>query len=187
MSASWRRNWACPIPPGSFLDTEGRVLGTHRGFLHYTIGQRKGLGLSFGEPRFVVSKDAAAGSVTLGTGEALLSRTLMAEDVNLIALPDLTAPLRVTAKTRYRQTESPALLEPCGDSRIRLTFDQPQRAVTPARPSSFIGTTSSSAAAPLSNTNPLCLGRGDFFGLSAAPDERTAPEGPASARIGADQ
>ncbi len=122
-----------PNPPGSFLDTEGRVLGTHRGFLHYTIGQRKGLGLSFGEPRFVVSKDAAAGSVTLGTGEALLSRTLMAEDVNLIALPDLTAPLRVTAKTRYRQTESPALLEPCGDSRIRLTFDQPQRAVTPGQ------------------------------------------------------
>lgn len=122
-----------PNPPGSFLDTEGRILGTHRGFLHYTIGQRKGLGLSFGEPRFVVSKDAAAGSVTLGTGEALLSHTLTAEDVNLIALPDLSAPLRVTAKTRYRQAECPALLELYGDSRIRLTFDQPQRAVTPGQ------------------------------------------------------
>lgn len=122
-----------PNQPGSFLDTEGRVLGTHRGFLHYTIGQRKGLGLSFGEPRFVVSKDAAAGSVTLGTGEALLSCTLTAEDVNLIALPDLAAPMRVTAKTRYRQAECPALLELCGDSRIRLIFDQPQRAVTPGQ------------------------------------------------------
>ena len=122
-----------PNPCGAFLDTQGNPVGTHRGFLHYTIGQRKGLGVAFGEPRFVVSKDAAAGTVTLGEREDLLSHTLLAEDVHLISLPALTVPLRVTAKTRYSQAESPALLEPAGDSRIRLTFDRPQRAVTPGQ------------------------------------------------------
>ena len=122
-----------PNPPGAFLDTQGHPVGTHRGFLHYTVGQRKGLGVTFGEPRFVVSKDAAAGTVTLGKREELFTRTLLAEDVNLIALPELTGPLRVEAKTRYSQAAAPAVLEPSGDSHIRLTFDSPQRAVTPGQ------------------------------------------------------
>lgn len=126
-----------PNPPGRFLDTQGNPVGTHRGFLRYTIGQRKGLGVAFGEPRYVVSKDAEAGTVTLGGQEDLFSPTLLAEDVNLISLSDLAAPLRVTAKTRYSQAEVPALLEPAGDSRIRLTFDRPQRAVTPGQAAVF--------------------------------------------------
>lgn len=123
-----------PNPPGDFLDMQGNPVGTHRGFLHYTIGQRKGLGLAFGEPRFVISKHAAAGTVTLGRQEDLFTRTLFAEDVNLISLPELTEPVRVTAKTRYSQAAAPALLESSGDSRIRLTFDSPQRPSPPARP-----------------------------------------------------
>ena len=116
---------------------QGNPVGTHRGFLHYTIGQRKGLGLAFGEPRFVISKHAAAGTVTLGRQEDLFTRTLFAEDVNLISLPELTEPVRVTAKTRYSQAAAPALLESSGDSRIRLTFDSPQRAVTPGQAAVF--------------------------------------------------
>ena len=126
-----------PNPPGDFLDMQGNPVGTHRGFLHYTIGQRKGLGLAFGEPRFVISKHAAAGTVTLGRQEDLFTRTLFAEDVNLISLPELTEPVRVTAKTRYSQAAAPALLESSGDSRIRLTFDSPQRAVTPGQAAVF--------------------------------------------------
>ena len=126
-----------PNPPGDFLDMQGNPVGTHRGFLHYTIGQRKGLGLAFGEPRFDISKHAAAGTVTLGRQEDLFTRTLFAEDVNLISLPELTEPVRVTAKTRYSQAAAPALLESSGDSRIRLTFDSPQRAVTPGQAAVF--------------------------------------------------
>lgn len=119
--------------PGSFLDTEGRVIGTHRGILAYTIGQRKGLGVAFGTPRFVLSKDATQNTVTLGANEDLFSGSLIARDVNWIAVPSLSAPLRVTAKTRYQHAEADATVEPYGEDRIRVTFDIPQRALTPGQ------------------------------------------------------
>lgn len=122
-----------PCPPGDFLDREGRVVGRHRGAVRYTLGQRKGLGLALGAPVYVCAKDMAANTVTVGPEEALLSRTVWAEEVNWIAVPTLDGSLRVTARTRYRQPEQAATVFPAGPDRIRLEFDAPQRAVTPGQ------------------------------------------------------
>ncbi len=119
--------------PGDFLDMDGARIGTHAGVESYTIGQRKGLRVAFGEPRFVVAKDALQNTVTLGRSEDLFSCALTADDVNLIAVNELKEPLRVTAKTRYTQAQAPATLEMLGDSRIRVRFDEPQRAITPGQ------------------------------------------------------
>lgn len=118
---------------GNFVDEEGHVLGTHRGMAAYTVGQRKGLGIAFGEPRFVVSKNAATNTVVLGKNESLFSTSLVAENANWIALEALTEPMRVTARTRYQQRESAATVEPYGENGFRVVFDEPQRAVTPGQ------------------------------------------------------
>ncbi len=115
---------------GDFVDECGQRLGRHRGVAAYTIGQRKGLGIAFGEPRFVVDKDAAANTVTLGKSEALFSTGLLAENANWIAIPALHEPLRVTAKTRYQQKEALATVYPEGENGFRLVFDESQRALT---------------------------------------------------------
>ncbi len=114
---------------GNFLDVDGNVIGTHRGIIHYTIGQRKGLGTAFGKPMFVVGKDVINNTVTLGEAFDLLTSELLADDVNLISVSSLDAPMRVTAKTRYSQREEPAIIMQSG-SCIKVIFDKPQRAVT---------------------------------------------------------
>lgn len=124
-------------PAGDFLTQEGRVAGRHRGAVRYTLGQRKGLGLSMGEPVYVCGKDMAANTVTVGPEIALFSREILVEDLNWIALEGLTAPLPVKAKTRSRQTEQPATAYPAENGRVRLVFDQPQRAVTPGQAAVF--------------------------------------------------
>ena len=116
--------------PGDFVDQEGHVLGRHRGLECYTTGQRKGLGVSADAPLYVVRKDLNAGTVVLGPDSALYTDTLTAERVNLISLPALTGPIQVTAKTRYSQKEAEATVEPLEGGRVRVTFAQPQRAVT---------------------------------------------------------
>ena len=117
-------------PAGPFLDLEGKELGRHRGAVAYTIGQRKGLGLAMGEPVYVCKKDMAANAVSVGPESALYTRTLFARELNWISVPGLDGPMRVKAKTRYRQVEQPATVYPQGPDCIRLEFDQPQRAVT---------------------------------------------------------
>lgn len=117
-------------PYGDFTDLEGRILGVHKGIDRYTIGQRKGLGISLGKPAYVVSKDAAANTVVLGNEEDLYTSSLKAEDVNLIAFESLEAPMRITAKTRYGQKDQPATLSYDGGGIYRVDFDKPQRAVT---------------------------------------------------------
>ncbi len=118
---------------GAYLDTEGNRIGTHRGVEAYTIGQRKGLGVAFGEPRFVVSKNAAANTVTLGRSEDLFATELTADEVNWIAVETLTAPTRVQVKTRYKQVESDATVYPPQGDTVRVVFDTPQRAITPGQ------------------------------------------------------
>ena len=119
-------------PAGDFLDESGRVVGTHNGAVRYTIGQRKGLGLAMGAPVYVCGKDMQANTVTVGPEEMLFDRIVYADEVNWIAIPELTGPLRVTARTRYHQVEQAATVYPaeCG---FRLEFDQPQRAPTPGQ------------------------------------------------------
>ena len=117
-------------PPGDFIDREGRVLGRHRGIIRYTIGQRKGLGLSFDAPHYVCAIDPEANTVTLGVERELYERVVHVGRLNLISLPALTEPMRVKAKVRYRGREAWATAEPEGADGLRLIFDEPQRAVT---------------------------------------------------------
>lgn len=117
-------------PPGDFLDQEGKVVGRHQGAVRYTPGQRKGLGLAMGTPVYVCSKDMAANTVTVGPEKALYAHRLFAEDMNWISIPALEQPIRVKAKTRYRQTEQWATVSPAGEGRICVEFDAPQRAMT---------------------------------------------------------
>ena len=105
---------------GDFLDLSGKVLGRHRGVISYTAGQRKHLGISLGKPAYVVSKDAAANTVTLGDESDLYTKTLIADDFNLISVAELTEPVRVTAKTRYSQHEQPAVVTCLGDGRYMV-------------------------------------------------------------------
>ena len=115
---------------GDILDQVGHVLGRHHGAVRYTIGQRKGLGVSAPEPLYVCGKSMADNTVTVGPESALYSRSLLADDWVWGAVPALAAARRVTAKVRYRQTERPATAEPAESGSVRLTFDQPQRAIT---------------------------------------------------------
>lgn len=119
---------ACP--EGDFLDTEGRVLGRHRGIIHYTVGQRKGLGLSFSQPMYVREVDPVMNTVTLSTDAELYARTLIARDVNLIPVPSVEGAMRVKARIRYRHREQWATVTQEEDGALRVVFDEPQRAIT---------------------------------------------------------
>ena len=121
-----------PNRPGNFVDGEGRVLGRHRGFVRYTIGQRRGLGLSLREPLYVCAKRAADNTVILGRGEELFSKSLTASGINLIACERISSPLRLRAKVRYKQREQWATVEQTAEDRLRVDFE-PQRAVTPGQ------------------------------------------------------
>ena len=120
-------------PAGDFLDENGKKVGTHNGAVRYTIGQRKGLGLAMGAPVYVCAKDMQANTVTVGPESELFDTIVYANEVNWIAIPELKGPLRVTARTRYHQTEQPATVYPAGPDSFRLEFDQPQRAPTPGQ------------------------------------------------------
>ena len=119
--------------PGDFLDPEGRVLGRHRGIIHYTVGQRRGLGLSFDRPYYVVRIDPKANTVTLGPKEFLFTRTALVRSFHWISGEAPKAPIRCAAKIRYRHPEQPCLLTPLENGGVRLDFDEPQRAVTPGQ------------------------------------------------------
>ena len=115
---------------GSFIATDGQVLGTHRGTLCYTIGQRKGLGIAYTEPLYVLSKSVADNTVTLGTGDKLFEKRLTAHALNFIPFDTLTAPRRLLAKIRYRQEATPARVEMIAPDRLLVEFDEPQRAIS---------------------------------------------------------
>ena len=117
-------------PEGDILDSEGRVLGRHRGAVRYTIGQRKGLNLAMGKPVYVCGKDMAKNTVTVGPEEALFHRELLAGKMNWLSIPEPSGPIRVTARTRYHQTEKAATAYPLPEGRLRLVFDEPLRAIT---------------------------------------------------------
>jgi len=114
---------------GSFIDSKGNIIGTHSGIINYTIGQRKGLGVTFGKPMFVTDKNVSDNTVTLGEQPELFKKVLYADDVNLISIEKISEPIRVTAKTRYSQTEGQATVYP-HENGIKVVFDEPQRAVT---------------------------------------------------------
>ncbi len=118
------------LVPGDFVDQTGRVLGRHKGLPCYTPGQRKGLGVSAGEPVYVLRKEAASNRIILGPDSALYTTELTAERVNWLSVPPPEGPMAVTAKTRYTQREAAATAELLPDGRLRVIFQEPQRAVT---------------------------------------------------------
>lgn len=117
-------------PKGDFLDESGNIIGCHSGAVGYTLGQRKGLGLAMGSPVYVCGKDMAKNTVTVGPEKRLFTNVLWASDCNFIPFDSLTAPMRVTAKARSRHKEQPATVYPEEGGRIRVEFDEPQRAIT---------------------------------------------------------
>ena len=117
-------------PEGDFVDRNGKVLGRHKGYVHYTIGQRKGLGVAAGHPIFVVDIDPVNNRVILGENEELFGREVVANNINLISVPRIEKDMRVKAKIRYRHKEQPATVTQMGDDTIRVVFDEPQRAIT---------------------------------------------------------
>lgn len=118
------------MTPGDFVDQAGHVLGRHKGLPCYTTGQRKGLGISAGKHVYVLRKNTQDNTILLGGNEELFTSVLTADRVNWISGETPASPLRVTAKTRYSQTEAAATVHPLPDGRIRVEFDVPQRAIT---------------------------------------------------------
>ena len=130
---SFLRQQGAELVPGDFVDEAGRVLGRHKGLPCYTLGQRKGLGVSAGAPLYVLAKDPARNAVVLGADSALYTSELTAERVNWLSIPVPDGPLSVTARTRYSQREAAAHVEPLPGGRARVVFRDPQRAVTPGQ------------------------------------------------------
>jgi tRNA-specific 2-thiouridylase len=118
------------VRTGAILDLAGNKIGEHRGFIRYTIGQRRGLGISAHEPYYVCAKSAEHNTISAGPERALYASALTACDLNLIACDALAAPLRVMAKTRYQQEATRATVEQTAPDTLRVAFDEPQRALT---------------------------------------------------------
>ena len=118
---------------GDFVDEDGHVLGRHKGIVHYTVGQRKGLGIAADAPLYVKQIDAASNRVVLSGNESLFSRELTANDFNWIAYDVPPRELCATARVRYHQREQAATVTVLGDGRVHLVFDEPQRAITPGQ------------------------------------------------------
>ena len=119
---------------GDIIDIEtGKVLGKHKGIIHYTIGQRKHLGISVGAPIYVVGINAAENTVVLGDESHLFKTTAIVDDFNWIAGEAPAEPIRCKAKTRYRQKEQPATATVNADGTVTLVFDEPIRAITPGQ------------------------------------------------------
>ncbi|NLJ57712.1 MAG: tRNA 2-thiouridine(34) synthase MnmA [Tissierellia bacterium] len=118
---------------GNFIDRHGNVVGQHKGIIHYTIGQRKGLGIARGKPVYVINKNMEDNTVTIGNKEDLYTKKLKAFDLNMIAVEKLTSAMKATVKTRYSQQETPATLHPESEDEIIVEFDESQRAITPGQ------------------------------------------------------
>ncbi len=117
---------------GKMLDVNGNEIGTHKGMIYYTIGQRKGIG-AFGRPMFVMEMNPQQNTITLGEKGMEFSGALVADNVNYISDIPLTQPEKVQAKIRYQAKKAAAILYPLADDRVRLVFDEPQRAITPGQ------------------------------------------------------
>ncbi len=126
-----------PETAGELVTTSGEVIGEHNGIHNFTVGQRKGLGVSTGSPLYVLQIKGDSRQVVVGGAEDLYSRTLRAHRVNLIAVEELHEPMPVAVKIRHRHQAAPATLEKAGGDEVLVTFDQPQRAVTPGQAAVF--------------------------------------------------
>ncbi len=131
--ASYIEEAGVKVPEGNFVLTDGTVLGRHKGITHYTVGQRKGLGLALGYPAFVLEIRPETNEVVIGTKEESMTMQLRARNLNFMSIEDLTEPLHVFTKIRYNHRGAWCTIEKTGEDEILCTFDEPQRAVTPGQ------------------------------------------------------
>ncbi|HLW55426.1 MAG TPA: tRNA 2-thiouridine(34) synthase MnmA [Candidatus Angelobacter sp.] len=124
-----------PDTSGKVVTSDGRVVGHHKGIHNFTVGQRKGLGVATGSPLYVININGERGQVTVGGNDELLSHRLIAHQMNWISLrdEDLQKPVRVEAKIRHRHQPAPAVVERTAGDEVMVTFDEPQRAITPGQ------------------------------------------------------
>ncbi len=121
------------IQLGNFVDMEGNILGQHKGIIHYTVGQRKGLGLALGKPVFVIEIRPETNEVVIGDREDSLSYTVRANQVNFMSVENIEGEIRVFAKIRYNHKGAWCTVKKTGADEILCTFDEPQRAITPGQ------------------------------------------------------
>ena len=126
-----------PFEKGHYLDLNGKFLSENKGHQHYTIGQRKGLGIALGKPQFVISKDPISNSVVLGDEELLFKTKVIVSDVNIMWGRDKAQEFECTAKLRYSAKDMPCKYYPLGESKARLEFEEPQRAPSPGQSAVF--------------------------------------------------
>jgi len=132
-----KENYQYTPKKGNFVDVNGNVLGEHQGIIHYTVGQRKGLGIAFQKHMYVLKIDAEKNEVVLGDQEQLFSDTLICRDVNFMMVEKLENPLSATVKIRYSATAEPATLIPIEGGKVKVVFEKPQRAITPGQSAVF--------------------------------------------------
>jgi tRNA-specific 2-thiouridylase len=118
---------------GPIVDLENRVLGRHKGIVHFTIGQRKGMGIAASRALYVLSIQSDKNTIVIGPSDQLYEKTLLASNVNLISKAKITKPLKVKAKIRYKHKEAKAFLSPQDAGQVLVEFEKPQRAITPGQ------------------------------------------------------
>ena len=128
---------ALPDTAGELVTTDGNVIGEHGGIHHFTVGQRKGLGVATGSPLYVIQIKGDTRQVVVGNQEDLYSKTMRVRKINLISVAELSEAMRVQVKIRHRHEPASAQLEASGKDEMLITFDQPQRAVTPGQAAVF--------------------------------------------------
>ncbi len=121
------------FPQGNFVNTAGEVLGKHQGIIHYTVGQRKGLGIALGARMFVKEIRPETNEVVLASNEELFSNVLYADRLNFMSVETITEPMAVMAKIRYNHKGAKAVVELAGEDKLKVTFEEPQRAITPGQ------------------------------------------------------
>ncbi len=119
--------------PGNFINRDGEIVGKHKGIIHYTIGQRKGLNLSLGYPVFVLEIRPETNEVVVGTGEEVFADKLICNNINFMSIEKLTEPMEVMAKIRYSHKGAKAVIRMTKEDTIECVFEEPQRAITPGQ------------------------------------------------------
>lgn len=118
---------------GEIVDQSGKVLGQHTGIHHYTIGQRKGLGIAYSEPLYVIALDPVMNRVIVGTRDSAVEASCFVSQVNWVSIAEPASPIRAEVRVRYRSPAVPALIMPLSDNRVQVIFDEPQFSITPGQ------------------------------------------------------
>lgn len=132
-----KRETGLEIKPGDITDSSGKVMGRHKGLIHYTIGQRRGLGVAHSQPLYVTGLDAASNKVIVGTKADLLKKSIIVEKLNWISIDGITKPLKMQVKIRYGHKKAKALVTKTGADTVRVDFEEPQGSPTPGQAAVF--------------------------------------------------